>query len=77
VYSFGMTSSSLPQTLSVVRIGHVWRIVTQGRLTGQFQFRVDAEEAALRLARSARERGEIAEVIVQERWGEMSPLVGF
>ena len=70
-----MSSANQPQTFGVVRIGPIWRIVVQGRLQGQYQFRVDAEEAALRFARLATAAGDTAEIVVQQSWGEMSLLV--
>lgn len=49
--------------------GH-WRVLTSNGSKGQFDFRVDAEEAALRLAR----RTPGAQVHVQSRYGELEPL---
>lgn len=51
-----------------------WRIHAEGRRWGRFQYRVDAEEAALRLAAKACSRGREAQVLVQQRYGELLPL---
>jgi len=51
-----------------------WRIHAGGRRWGRFHYRVDAEEAALRLAAKARAGGRTAEVLVQQRYGELLPL---
>ena len=61
-------------SLGVVRLGDGWTIVAAGRRWGRFAYKVDAEEAALRLARRIREAGDDFEIVVQERWGEMIPL---
>ncbi len=58
----------------VVRLGDRWMITAQGKRWGQFLYRVDAEEAALRLAAKASAQGEDAEVLVQERAGEIRRL---
>lgn len=50
-------SASSPLSLVIVRFLDGWRILgPQGRW-GRFAYRVDAEEAALRLARKARQEG--------------------
>jgi hypothetical protein len=52
----------------------VWRVIHGGQVRCRHAYRVDAEEAALRLAREAMRRGEPAEVLVQEPYGEMVAL---
>ena len=61
-------------TMSVIRLGDAWTIVAQGRRWGRFLYRVDAEEAALRLAARGRQDGRSVEVLIQGPWGEMRPL---
>lgn len=61
-------------SLGVVRLADAWTIVASGRRWGRFAYKVDAEEAALRLARRIDQSGEAVEVMVQERWGELRPL---
>lgn len=61
-------------SLGVVRHADGWTIVVSGRRWGRFAYKVDAEEAALRLARRMAQSGEQVEVMVQERWGEMRSL---
>lgn len=73
--SVAALSSGPPLTrLGVVRHADGWAIVASGRRWGRFAYKVDAEEAALRLARRIAEGGEQVEITVQERWGEMRPL---
>jgi hypothetical protein len=62
-------------SLAVVRKADGWTIIVGGRLWGRFSYKVDAEEAALRLAKQIRQQtGGPVEVMVQERWGELTPL---
>ena len=68
-----MSKSSQPITVFYCPDGW-WRILAEGRRWGRFHYRVDAEEAALRLAAKARAEGETAEVVVQQRYGELLPL---
>lgn len=51
-----------------------WRLHAGERRWGRFLYRVDAEEAALRLAAQSRAQGRDAEVLVQPRYGELQPL---
>jgi hypothetical protein len=55
----------------VTRLADQWAIEVDGRLWGRFLYRVDAEEAALRLA--AREGG-AGEVLVQGAQGKLTRL---
>ena len=61
-------------TLSVVRLADAWTVVVQGRRRGRFLYRVDAEEAALRLAARERRGGQSVQVLIQAPWGEMQTL---
>lgn len=63
-------------SLGVVRLADGWTIVSSGRKWGRFAYKVDAEEAALRLAQRIGKDGEPVEIVVQERWGELKPLAG-
>jgi len=62
------------QTFSVIRLADTWTITAQGRRWGRFAYRVDAEEAALRLAAKGRGQGQPVEVLIQSPWGEMRTL---
>jgi hypothetical protein len=62
------------QTFSVIRVADMWTITADGRRWGRFAYRVDAEEAALRLAAKGRGQGRPVEVLSQDPWGEMRPL---
>jgi hypothetical protein len=59
---------------SVVRSADQWTVIGLGRKWGRYAFKVDAEEAALRLALRTEADGEPAEVLVQEPWGEIRRL---
>jgi hypothetical protein len=61
--------------IAVVRVKDSWRIVTSKGCWGRFLYRVDAEEAALRLADDARRDGGPApQVLVQHRAGELTAI---
>ena len=62
------------ESLLVVRILDGWSILMHGRRWGRFDFKVDAEEAALRLAHDAAAKGRPTEVLVQGRFGEVARL---
>ena len=59
---------------AVVRSGGLWRLMTPRESHRTFDFQVDAEEAALKLADQAREEGLDPEVLLQDRFGELHPL---
>jgi hypothetical protein len=60
--------------LAVARSGEGWRIFGGDGGWGAFQFRVDAEEAALRLATKLRGEGFQVTVLVQDAGGELQAL---
>jgi hypothetical protein len=65
-----------PALFAVVRFAGGWRVLAQGRrLARLYDYRVDAEEAAVRLATAARICGELPEILVQEPHGELRRLV--
>jgi hypothetical protein len=57
-------------SIAVVYFADGWRIVAGDRRWGRFQFRVDAEEAALRLAGQSRLAGKELKIIVQDSSGQ-------
>lgn len=60
--------------LAVVRFPDGWRILARNRRWGRFDYRVDAEEAALRLARKAKAHGQEVQLLVQDPQGELRRL---
>ena len=68
--------SSLPTCLelAVVRVGSQWCVITKQGRRRAFEYRIDAEEAALKLAAQARSQGQSAQVLVQDAYGELQGL---
>jgi hypothetical protein len=64
----------LPLRLLIVHFPDGWRILADEARWGRFEFRVDAEEAALRLARKAREAGRDVSIWVQDMSGRLEGL---
>lgn len=67
-------SASPPLCLAVVRFPDGWRILAQHGRWGRFAYRVDAEEAAIRLARKARKDGREVRIWVQDLCGHLITL---
>ena len=59
---------------AVVRTGAFWRVMAPGETHRTFDFKVDAEEAALKLANKARDGGSETEVLHQDKFGELRRL---
>ena len=62
------------KTFGVVRSADVWLLTAPGNRLRRFPYRVDAEEAALRLAGDAMAQGDSVEVLVQNWAGEMTRI---
>lgn len=62
-------------SIAVVYMTDGWRIVTERRRWLHYPYRVDAEEAALRLAAKARAQGTPTEVLVQYACGQLRRVV--
>jgi len=60
--------------LTIVHFPDGWRILSDGERWGRFGYRVDAEEAALRLAREAARAGRTVEIWVQDVSGRLEGL---
>ena len=67
-------SEALPLCLAVVRFRDGWRILAPNGRWGRFAYRVDAEEAAIRLARKARDTGRPVRIWVQDMCGQLDGL---
>jgi hypothetical protein len=65
---------STPLCLAVLRFPDGWRILAPTGRWGRFAYRVDAEEAAIRLARKAREEGREVRLWVQDMCGRLEGL---
>ncbi len=57
-------------SIAILRIGDGWRVISDGGQVGDFPYRVDAEEAALRFAAGAERRGRPVEILLQHPGGE-------
>lgn len=60
--------------LAVVHFADGWRILAGAGKWGRFPYRVDAEDAALRLGAQARDDGREVQILVQESYGRLRPL---
>lgn len=60
------------QELVIVRFAGDWRLYRNGMDAGRFNYKVDAVEAALRLAANSRSRGITVDVQVQDAAGQLS-----
>ena len=70
-------SKSASQSITEFTIVHFpdgWRILAGGKRWGRFPYRVDAEEAALRLVDKLRAEGGEARVLAQSPTGEIDQL---
>ncbi len=67
-------SASTPLCLAVIRFPDGWRILAAHGRWGRFAYRVDAEEAAIRIARKARAQGREVEIWVQDMCGRLEGL---
>jgi hypothetical protein len=67
-------SPSAPLRLLIVHFPDGWRILADEARWGRFEYRVDAEEAALRLARKARIEGRDVSIWVQDMSGRLEGL---
>ncbi len=70
-----MKQSESVSDITIVHFPDGWRLLSGDRRWGRFQYRVDAEEAALRLAAKSKAEGREARVLVQQRHGELLPLI--
>ncbi len=61
-------------TLAVLRHRDGWRVFGPNGGWRRFAYKVDAEEAALRLADQARRTAADVTVLIQDPWGELRPL---
>jgi hypothetical protein len=58
-------------SIAILRIGDGWRVISDGGSVGDFPYRVDAEEAALRFAAAAEGSGRTVEILLQQPSGEL------
>ena len=65
-------------TVAVLRTEGGWRVMRDDRQIGEYDFRVDAEDAGLKLTRQIHLAGRDVELLVQKdgSW-EVTPLAGW
>lgn len=60
--------------IAIVRFEDGWQIVAGDGSWGRFGYRVDAEEAALRIAERIRGEGHEVAILAQDVFGHVEPL---
>lgn len=63
--------------IRIRREGDAWTIVADGRSRGRFAYRVDAEEAALRLADKAADQGGVVSIVIESGLSRSGAKVPF
>ena len=65
-------------TIAVLRVQGAWRLLRDHRRVGEYDYRIDAEEAGLDLARQLHRSGRDVEVLVQEDGShDVTPMRGW
>lgn len=65
-------------TIAVLRIQGGWRVMKGDRQVGQFDYRIDAEEAGFDLTQRLHRSGRDVELLVQQDGShDVTPLVGW
>lgn len=63
-------------SIAILRNRDGWRVISDGGAVGDYAYRVDAEEAALRFATAARGTGRPVEILLQQAGGELRRFAG-
>ncbi len=58
-------------SIAILRKGDGWRVLSGGGSVGDYAYRVDAEEAALKFAAAAEGSGRPVEILLQQPGGEL------
>jgi hypothetical protein len=58
-------------SIAILRNEGGWRVISDGGQVGDYAYRVDAEEAALRFATAAEGTGRPVEILLQQPGGEL------
>lgn len=59
---------------AVVRVEDGWCVLSRERRSRRFDYRIDAEEAALKLCHEAEGRGASVKLLVQDGGGQLRPV---
>lgn len=62
------------KSIAVVRSHDGWRVLSAQGAAGDYAFQVDAEDAALRVAKAFQPTGGRVEILVQQPGGELRSL---
>ena len=63
-------------SIAILRNKDGWRVISDGGAVGDYAYRVDAEEAALRFAAAAGGTGRPVEILLQQAGGELRRFAG-
>lgn len=63
-----------PPVYAVVRWAGLWRVLGPDEFSRTYNWQVDAEEAALKMAARDRAHGADVQVLLQDRFGEMRSI---
>lgn len=65
-------------TIAVLRVRGGWRVLRNDRLTGQYDYRIDAEDAGLEMAKRLHRSGADVDLLVQQDGShDLEPLHGW
>ncbi|MCC6918061.1 MAG: hypothetical protein IT548_02595 [Alphaproteobacteria bacterium] len=62
------------ESIAVVRSHGGWRVLRAKGPAGDYAFQVDAEDAALKVAKASQPSGGRVEILVQQPGGELRPF---
>ncbi len=66
--------SDIATDLTILRVGSGWNLISDGRTLGRFAYRVDAEEAGLRLIEKGRQAHQVVRLQIQDERGRLRPF---
>jgi len=65
-------------TIAVLRVQGGWRLLKNDRPLGEYDYRVDAEEAGFKLTRQLHQSGREVELLVQKDGShDVTPMIGW
>ncbi len=70
-------STNTDEQIAVIWLKGEWRIIQNGIARAHFDYQVDAEHAARQMADTACAEGRTAELLIQDRFGEVETAAIF